>query len=174
MQAKRAKKVQLISKCVCWLAERQSIFFHFMAQKIIISCTNLVTSKKTYWSSLRKVKSVKTNYDKIKSEISGSFKPENKFWYYKLLHEFGQAKPGVDPTKLFFFPYEELFCFSMVSLHFCYLQKKILIVKWPSLMQRKKNGEKKSLVGSTPGSCFRVNIWNCHFNKLCWIWSAIA
>jgi len=35
------------------------------------------------------------------------------------------TKAGVDPTKLFFFASEELFCFSLVSLRFCYIQKKV-------------------------------------------------
>jgi len=33
---------------------------------------------------------------------------------------------GVDPTKLFFFANEEFFRFSLVSLHFRYIQKKII------------------------------------------------
>jgi hypothetical protein len=33
---------------------------------------------------------------------------------------------GVDPTKLFFFANEEFFRFSLVSLHFRYMQKKII------------------------------------------------
>jgi len=32
----------------------------------------------------------------------------------------------VDPTKLFFFGNEEFFCFSLVSLRFCYIPKKII------------------------------------------------
>jgi len=36
---------------------------------------------------------------------------------------------GVDPTKLFFFANEEFFRFSLVSLRFCYIQKKLLIAK---------------------------------------------
>ncbi len=34
--------------------------------------------------------------------------------------------PGVDPTKLFFFDNKEMLRFSLVSLHFCYIQKKII------------------------------------------------
>ena len=34
--------------------------------------------------------------------------------------------PGVDPTKLFFFDNEEFFRFSLVSLRFRYIQKKII------------------------------------------------
>jgi len=33
---------------------------------------------------------------------------------------------GVDPTKLFFFDNEEFFHFSLVSLRFYYIQKKII------------------------------------------------
>ena len=33
---------------------------------------------------------------------------------------------GVDPTKLFFFANEEFFRFLLVSLHFYYIQKKII------------------------------------------------
>jgi len=124
MQAKRAKKVQLISKCVCRLAERQSIFFHFMAQKIIISCTNLVTSKKTYWSSLRKVKSVKTNYDKIKSEISGSFKPENKFWLLQIAPRIWTSKTWSRSYKTFFLPLRRIFLFFAGKLAFLLLTEK--------------------------------------------------
>jgi len=32
----------------------------------------------------------------------------------------------VDHTKLFFFTNKEFFCFSLVSLRFCYIQKKII------------------------------------------------
>jgi len=36
------------------------------------------------------------------------------------------SRAGVDPTKLFFFANKEFFHFSLVSLHFCYIQKQII------------------------------------------------
>jgi len=72
----------------------------------------------------------------------------------------------VDPTKLFFFPNEEFFHFSLVSLHFRYIQKNCLIVKWPSLMPKKKKRRKKSLVGSTR-SCLSCSII-CSTNFFVW------
>jgi hypothetical protein len=39
------------------------------------------------------------------------------------------VEPGVDPTKLFFFDKEEFLRFSLVSLHFCNIQKKIIDFK---------------------------------------------
>ncbi len=46
--------------------------------------------------------------------ISAKNPPVKSWWNWHL----------VDPTKLFFFANEEFFCFSLVSLHFCYKQKK--------------------------------------------------
>jgi len=44
----------------------------------------------------------------------------------KKLRHVMKLTTGVDPTKLFFFANEEFFCFSLVSLRFCYIQKKII------------------------------------------------
>ncbi len=61
-----------------------------------------------------------------------------------------ELNPGVDPTKLFFFANEEFFRFSLVSLHFCNIQKKIIDSKMTQLNSKEKKTEKKSLIGSTP------------------------
>jgi len=54
------------------------------------------------------------------------------------------SNSGVDPTKLFFFPKEEFFRFSLVSLHFYYIQKNILIEKMTKLNAEEKKTEKKN------------------------------
>jgi len=52
-----------------------------------------------------------------------------------------------DPIKLFFFVNKQFFRFSLVSLHVCYIEKKLIAIK-------KKNTKKKSFIGSAGRSQF--------------------
>jgi len=69
-----------------------------------------------------------------------------QFIYWTVLNRIkllGIYLAGVDPIQLFLLANEEFFRFLLVSLRFRYIQKKLLILKWPSLTRKKKNGEKK-------------------------------
>jgi len=67
--------------------------------------------------------------------------------YKKLFFSLGKlrlnVRSGGDPTKLFFFANEEFFRFSLVSLHFYYIQKKIIDWKMTLLNAEEKKTEKK-------------------------------
>jgi hypothetical protein len=75
--------------------------------------------------------------------------------------------PIADPIKLFFFANEEFFRFLLVSLHFCYIQKKWFILKWPSLTPKKKKTEKKKFgrIDSRFGREFALAVNLNYYNK---------
>jgi len=59
-------------------------------------------------------------------DISNNYTPEKAFFTPRRPSTKKLKEPGVDPTKLFFFANEEFFRFLLVSLRFCYIQKKII------------------------------------------------
>ncbi len=69
------------------------------------------------------------NVDEIETWPHVDFECKVKFLISLHWHSSSSTYPGVDPTKLFFFANEEFFRFSLVSLRFCYIQKKIIDIK---------------------------------------------
>jgi len=82
------------------------------------------------WKKLPKRRSYIKFVHKNVDEIDGSTTHfQSHGGTHSFIHSKGASRKkqaGVNPTKLFFFAIKECFRFLLVSLRFCYMQKKII------------------------------------------------